>query len=171
MRLIAGLSLFGIASWAASEWILPRLGQLGSPATGESAILTMVVEQAKTSWEGILRRNWLAFAYIGAVLWLITQNARWLHRLRPFAWAGRMALSNYMLQAMLVSLLFQHHTLGLHLSFLVAPLCGLALAVAQAFFSRWWLCRYHYGPLEWLWRSMTYWSPQPFRLAAPVFAA
>ena len=62
-----------------------------------------------------------------------------------------MALSNYILQVVVLSILFQQHTVGLHLSLLAAPLCGVALFIAQALLSRWWLSRYRYGPLEWVW--------------------
>jgi len=79
-----------------------------------------------------------------------------------------MALSNYMLQVMVLSILFQQHMLGLYLPLLAAPLFGLALFIIQALLSRWWLSRYRYGPLEWLWRSVTYWKRQPIRLDAPV---
>ncbi|MFN7186920.1 MAG: DUF418 domain-containing protein [Cyclobacteriaceae bacterium] len=33
----------------------------------------------------------------------------------------------------------------------------------QIFLSKWWLSRYQYGPVEWFWRSLTYWRWQPFR--------
>ena len=37
---------------------------------------------------------------------------------------------------------------------------------AQMAFSRWWLSRYRFGPMEWLWRWMTYGARQPMRLPA-----
>jgi uncharacterized protein len=36
---------------------------------------------------------------------------------------------------------------------------------AQVWASRIWLARYRYGPMEWLWRSLTYGSRQPLRVA------
>jgi uncharacterized protein len=52
------------------------------------------------------------------------------------------------------------------------PLFGLVLALvifpAQMLFSAWWLCpRLRYGPMEWLWRSLTYGRIQPMRGVAP----
>jgi uncharacterized membrane protein YeiB len=41
-------------------------------------------------------------------------------------------------------------------------LFGLGFAV-QMFYSRWWLARYRFGPMEWLWRSLTYGQMQPMR--------
>jgi len=34
--------------------------------------------------------------------------------------------------------------------------------------SRWWLTRFRLGPLEWIWRSITYWKVQPLRIEGPV---
>ena len=38
------------------------------------------------------------------------------------------------------------------------------LFAVQAVFSRWWLGRYRYGPLEWVWRCVTYWRWEPNRM-------
>ena len=49
----------------------------------------------------------------------------------------------------------------------VTPPAGIALAclifAMQMAVSRWWLTRFRFGPLEWLWRSATYGSLQPLR--------
>jgi uncharacterized protein len=52
-----------------------------------------------------------------------------------------------------------------------ALLLGIVMFSLQLAFARWWLQRYHYGPLEWVWRSATYltWNV-PLRRAAPVVA-
>jgi uncharacterized protein len=63
------------------------------------------------------------------------------------------------------SLIFYSYGLGLFGS--VGRATGLALAVvifaAQARYSVWWLERFHFGPAEWLWRSLTYGKRQPMR--------
>jgi uncharacterized protein len=41
------------------------------------------------------------------------------------------------------------------------------LFVAQVYMSRWWLTRFRFGPLEWIWRSITYWKVQPLRIKRP----
>ena len=46
-----------------------------------------------------------------------------------------------------------------------------AIFAAQVAFSGWWLARFRFGPLEWLWRSLTYGRAQPMRLARPAIAA
>jgi len=41
----------------------------------------------------------------------------------------------------------------------------LAVYVAQIAFSHWWLARFRYGPMEWLWRGFTYRQVPPWRRA------
>jgi len=57
----------------------------------------------------------------------------------------------------------------------IAPLVGLALAIAlflaDAALSRWWLMRFSYGPFEWLWRSITYARWQRWQTEAAPSAA
>ncbi len=88
----------------------------------------------------------------------------WMDGLRRgLAAAGRMALSNYILQSLFGLAIFHNLGLGLwnelarHQLYLVV--CG-EWAV-MIWFSLWWLRRYRFGPLEWLWRSLTYGRIQP----------
>jgi uncharacterized protein len=48
----------------------------------------------------------------------------------------------------------------------MALLATFAFFGLQVLFSYWWTRRFRYGPLEWLWRSMTYARWQPMRLAS-----
>ena len=57
---------------------------------------------------------------------------------------------------------------GLSVTPLMAPVYAIALFAAQAAFSKWWLARYRLGPLEWVWRSVTYWRWQPLRIDPPA---
>jgi uncharacterized protein len=80
---------------------------------------------------------------------------------------GRTALSNYLLQSVLYLLIFTGVGLGLMGRFGTAPCLPIAIAIftVQAFASRWWLGRFHMGPAEWLWRSLTYGRPARWRTA------
>lgn len=73
---------------------------------------------------------------------------------RCFAPVGRMALSNYLAQSVLLGLLVQGVGLGLGARLSHAGLIGLCalLMVAQALWSRWWMRRHSQGPVEALWR-------------------
>jgi uncharacterized protein len=99
----------------------------------------------------------LALGYAALIL-LAWQNTRWRTVLNPFAWTGRMALTNYLTQSLAMTALFYGWGLGLYGH--VSPAQGFTVSVVffalQMLFCRWWLARCYYGPLEWLWRSASY---------------
>lgn len=110
----------------------------------------------------------MAVAYAtGLLLMLRTRVGRWF---APTLEAlGRMALSNYITATLLV--LSFGPLLGMHMSSTAWPaLFGFAAAilVVQALWSRWWLARFRYGPLEWAWRCVTWWSLVDLRRPAPA---
>ena len=111
-----------------------------------------------------------SIAYIGAILLLVAYRPVWLRRLSAFGIAGRMALTNYMLQIIVIDLAFSNYALALKISATYAPLAALALFAVEVALSRWWLARFRYGPLEWVWRSAAYWKLQPMRLPSPQAA-
>jgi uncharacterized protein len=106
--------------------------------------------------------------YIGGILLLVSHNPAWLRRLNAFGVTGRMALTNYMLQVIILDVIFCNWAFALHTSAAWAPVGALALFAADYVFSKWWLSRYRYGPLEWIWRSATYARWQRIRLDAPT---
>jgi uncharacterized protein len=106
----------------------------------------------------------LTLGYI-ATLSLLLQRPRWQIFSRPLAAAGRMALSNYLIQSLVCTTLFYSYGLGWYGSVGRAAGVGLALLIylAQLPISVWWLNRFRFGPAEWLWRSLTYGTPQPMK--------
>lgn len=84
--------------------------------------------------------------------------------LEPLAAMGRMALTNYLLQTFFGLLLFYHFGLGLFdkTSPALNVLIGVGIFYLQLSFSQWWLARFKQGPVEWLWKSLTYFRPAPF---------
>lgn len=93
---------------------------------------------------------------------LVTLGWRSLAFLAP---AGRMALTNYLLQSLFWTWVFCGYGLGLWGQVPRAGqiALGLAFFAGQVVLSRWWLERFRFGPAEWLWRSLTYWQWQPMR--------
>ncbi|HET7768239.1 MAG TPA: DUF418 domain-containing protein [Chloroflexota bacterium] len=102
----------------------------------------------------------LSLGYAAAVA-LLSQNPSWAQRLAPLAATGRMALTNYLLQSIVCTTLF--YSYGGALFGRVGAAGGLLVTVAlyalQVPFSVWWLRRFPYGPMEWLWRTATYGRP------------
>lgn len=107
----------------------------------------------------------LGIGYMATIV-LLLQKETWRARLAPLAFSGRMALSNYLMQTLIATTIFYSYGLGLYAQ--VGPAVSLLLTVViyalQIWFSRWWLSHFRYGPLEWLWRSLTYLNWQPIRL-------
>ena len=105
---------------------------------------------------GLLADQWLCFIYIGAGL-LLTASRPWLtRRLALFGQAGRMALTNYIAQVVIVDVLASGYGVGLRLRpFLYLP-AAVLLFMMLALGSRAWLAHHRMGPLEWAWRRITY---------------
>ena len=77
---------------------------------------------------------------------------------------GRMAFTNYILQSVILSFIFYGFGFGLFGKLDSATGLAIVLAVyaAQVFASRWWLDRFRFGPIEWLWRALMYGRAPPF---------
>ena len=103
--------------------------------------------------------------YASAIV-LLAQRETWKRRLAPLAAVGRMALTNYLLQTLICTSIFLGYGLGFYGT--VGPAAGLVLTIViyafQVVFSVWWIGRFHFGPAEWLWRTLTYGKLQPMRL-------
>jgi uncharacterized protein len=106
----------------------------------------------------------VAFGHIGVVM-MVSKSGIWEALVDRFAAVGRMALSNYLAHSLLMTSLFYGYGLGLYAEVprfmqqgFVVVVIGLQLLV-----SPWWLARFRFGPVEWLWRSLSYGQRQPMR--------
>jgi uncharacterized protein len=161
VRTIAGWMLFGGLSWAISWVVLFNLPEISIPGADWPIKFGL----------GLIQDQWLCFTYVGAVALWLAYHPEWVERLRAFGFAGRMALTNYLLQAALFDVLASQYGFGIrvrpYLHLLLAP----ALFAAMAMLSRAWLARYRFGPVEWVWRCVTYARPQRLRRDPRVVAA
>jgi uncharacterized protein len=150
------------------KWILPAL------------IISVIINliMAKISWgtyySGELQ-GWLkTFLYFAGVVplalcyvyyFVYAYTSARFPILETFTHVGRMALSNYLFQSVLYVLLFRAPFL--HLFGKLSPIACIALVLVifplQILFSKWWLSKFYYGPIEWLWRSLTYGKYQKWR--------
>ena len=99
-----------------------------------------------------------ALGYMGiVVLMLYSRGAP--ARIRVLAPFGQMALSNYLMQSVVFALLFYAHGLGLWgIGRTQQVGIALLLCLLQIGLSHWWMARFRYGPVEWVWRALTYLS-------------
>ena len=99
----------------------------------------------------------LSAGYVSGLA-LLFLNPRYREKLKVFAAVGRMALTDYLMQSLLMTLFFYHYTTGLYGR--VGPALGIGITIvffaAQVAFSNVWLKAYRFGPMEWLWRGLTY---------------
>lgn len=96
-----------------------------------------------------------SLGYVGAVV--LAFHGRWRRWVAALAPAGRMALTNYLLQSLAGTLFFYGYGLGHWGMGRAGQLLFVCIVFAvQLLLSRWWLARYRYGPMEWLWRAFTY---------------
>ena len=135
-----------------SMWRVMRSG--GTPSV---ALMTV---QALNDVNMVLFSGVLAMAFI--VLYQMRGIGKVLDVLSPY---GRMGLTNYVSQSIIGALLFAMWAFGdrfgaWHSAEIL--LLGLGVYAVQVVVSKLWLNHFQYGPLEWLWRSLTYFKKQPF---------
>lgn len=153
--LALGLAVAGAQLWWAIAW-----QQTGfSPV----ALELRLIQDATYAHSRAL----VALAWASALLLVL--RAGWLRRTTTALGAvGRMAFSCYILQTVMGSLLFYGYGFGLFGTIPRAWLMAVVLGMSavQIVFSLLWLRAFRFGPLEWAWRSLTWWRVQPLRRAA-----
>ncbi|MGQ0660179.1 DUF418 domain-containing protein [Sphingosinicella sp.] len=115
-------------------------------------------------------RPFIVIAY-AALIVLAARNGGWLAE--RIAAAGRAAFTNYLGTSILMTTLFYGYGFGLfgELSRIELWLPVLGVWVLMLLWSKPWLERFHYGPLEWLWRSLSRLELQPMRRREPATAS
>lgn len=103
----------------------------------------------------------LTIAYCLFLLFLFEHG----NALHVLAAPGRMALTNYIFQSIVFTFLYGPFAFGVYgkFSYSLALLFGVIFFILQVIVSNWWLKRFRFGPLEWMWRSLTYMKKQPFK--------
>jgi uncharacterized protein len=173
---ILGLFLLGIWVWQKgifhdieknlkflrkTRWITLALGLGGTlifflleilVKPGQPLLIRIIRDFART-----VGTSALCFFYIASIALLMRKEA-WKRFLKPLEAVGRMALSNYFLQSLICTTLF--YSYGFDLFGKIGPLTGFLLvfpiSAVQIFLSAHWAKHFRFGPVEWLWRSLTY---------------
>jgi uncharacterized protein len=167
--MLLGMALFKLGalharwpSWCYALLIAAAVG-IGVPVIliGVNRIIESGWRRDYVSLRGAQYNYWaaplLSLGWIGLIMLLCRHRAlTWLTR--PLSAAGRMALTNYLMQSVICTTIFYGHGFG---RFGRVERTGqLAVVVAvwlvQLIASPWWMSRFRFGPAEWAWRWATY---------------
>ncbi|NWJ39816.1 MAG: DUF418 domain-containing protein [Geothrix sp.] len=103
--------------------------------------------------------------YVGALVLMLHSDTAF-SKIRILAPVGRMALTNYLMQSVISTTFFFGHGFGRWGMGRAWQVVFVAMVFSlQIAWSHWWLGRFRFGPMEWLWRAITYWQIPPMRLA------
>lgn len=164
MMLGMGLTKMGVLTGERSlrfhAWLGAVLVVVGGGLTaGMYALVTGATEYAGPLWQSMAQLVGvpLALGYSQVVVAVAKWDAARVP-VEALARVGRMALSNYLLQTLVMTTLMYGYGFGLFAKVGYPGLFGLMLAVwiANFAFSALWLRRFRYGPAEWVWRKLTY---------------
>ncbi|MBA6303309.1 DUF418 domain-containing protein [Colwellia sp. MB02u-14] len=153
--------------------VLTRVGLgIGIPLNIASIL---IIQHPATAISGVLQgvgqmifyvgQYLLSAGYLGLVICALNKQ-KWQKFFSAFSPMGQMALTNYLMHSVILTSIFYGYAGGQYGEISRAPqmLIVLAIIVAQIFLSKWWLNRYRFGPMEWLWRSLTYKKMQTMKL-------
>lgn len=159
-----------------------KLALIGLPLGIGLGLLTSLIAMSHTPGDrqdgwGIVRGLTMlgnlpaSLGYVGLVVTLLHSSGPG-SRLRILAPLGRMALTNYLLQSLICAIYFFGFGLG-HWGMQRSQQMVFVVVVfaAQIAFSHWWLKRFRYGPMEWLWRGFTYRQTPPLRVVPATVSA
>lgn len=104
----------------------------------------------------------LSLFYISSIA-LLLERARWRRLFKPFSYAGRMALTNYLIQSLIGVGLYAGLGWFGQMNLVLGTLICLVVFPLQTVFSHYWLKKFRQGPMEWLWRTITYGKAVPFK--------
>ncbi|WP_204680478.1 DUF418 domain-containing protein [Dyella flava] len=167
--MMIGLSLFKSGFFAArsSRRRYRAVMVIGTVALAMVAWITWQADVAEspTVWGhviGLLVTPFVSLAYAASLILLLRGDASRL--LAPFAATGRIAFTNYLTQSMLMTSIFYGGRGALMGEVDRPALWGIVICVwvLQLIWSPLWLARFEMGPLEWVWRYLTYGHRVPF---------
>lgn len=182
--MLLGLALFKwgflTGSWSTQDyWKVVKIGYgIGFPlvlyanyyyfihfSTLEANLARM--EQVPIDWIDLIypfQRILLVMAHAAALI-LLFKSGIARNLFNRLAAVGQMAFTNYITHSVICTLFFFGYGLNYYgeLKFYQIYYVVLAIWLFQLTFSPIWLKHFRFGPLEWLWRSLTYWKRQPFK--------
>ncbi len=178
---VCALMLLGMALMKAGVFSAGRsrkfYARLAASGYGVGLPVVFLGYWQQTAHEFDFARHWLIsshFSYFGSILvalahismvMLLCKSDIWTAWKRRLSAVGQMALTNYLMQSVILTTIFYGYGLGLYGTIDRFWLMGFVVGtwILQLIISPWWFARFRFGPAEWLWRSLTYWRWQPMR--------
>ena len=125
------------------------------------------MEEVSIDWVGLIypfQRILLVMAHAAALI-LLYKSKLMKGLFRRLEAVGQMAFTNYIMHSVICTLFFFGYGLNYFGEFEFYQIYYVAFAIwiLQLILSPIWLQHFNFGPLEWLWRSLTYWKLQPFK--------
>jgi uncharacterized protein len=144
VKIFAG-SILGFLLTYPVKFILP-LFKLNETQSG-------LFESLASSWSDLFFTAFLMSGFV--LIYLLVKNKSKYNLLAAY---GRMSLTNYVLQPLVGVLIFYGYGLGMYKYFNVtySLLYGILFFILQLLFCKYWFKMFYYGPLEWLWRAITF---------------
>jgi uncharacterized protein len=162
-RVMLWCGLVGVAAAAGRATIMAVI-----EPTGRASLLSFLA-----GFLYALQRPPLCLFYVAGIALLFLGSARCRRLFSPLATVGRMPLTNYLMQSVITAILFYSWGFGLYGR--MGPAACLALTIVifavQVVYSRWWMARFRFGPLEWVWRGATYGRFPPLANEPPTRGA
>ncbi len=147
-----------------------RLGGfvVGVPATAlwlwirPESVYAFEVETIVSTAAFVVSAPALSIAYAASLV-LAARDPAGRRRMMPLAAVGRVALSAYLTQSIVMTTLSYGYGVGLfgRVGSAGALAIAVAVLVVQVSVAAWWTRRYRFGPVEWLWRTLAYGRMQP----------
>jgi len=160
---VAGISINGYVAYRdiKNHFDLASLMFLWTPYASLNGLLGWC------AWN--VQRLALALAHL-AVVMMVCKAGIWRWLTARLAAVGQMALTNYLTHTVVCTTIFNGYGFGLFGKLERFQVYGVVLAVwvFQLVVSKIWLNHFRFGPVEWLWRSLTYWQKQPMQLKVAV---
>ena len=153
----------GFMYWGMAAW---RSGILREPDRHRGKLIAALVLGTAGGAAFASTPSLLALAYVSALLLVLTPGR--VAAMPGLAAMGRMALTNYLVQSIVLGFVFYGYGFGLfgRIGSAAAAGIGVIIYLFQIQLSRYWLGRFCFGPFEWLWRSLAYGRRQPMRRRA-----
>lgn len=125
------------------------------------------LEQVPIEWTGLIypfQRILLVMAHVAAII-LVFKSGALQGLFKRLEAVGQMAFTNYIMHSVICTLFFFGYGLNFYgeLEFYQIFYVVLVIWALQLIISPIWLRYFYFGPLEWVWRSLTYWKRQPMR--------